>query len=207
MKKILILIVCSTVFLAVSCKKKEKKEVEKEESISKKVAPFSLKNADNNIGFTAYKATEKIPVKGTFKKVELINNFEGNTIKEAIDKAVFKIPISAIETADSGRNYKIKKFFFGAMENTLALTGTLNLKDDTKGFVELTMNNITEIVPFNYTINGTTFSIETSINLEKWNTKKAIDSLNEACKALHIGEDGVSKTWTEVAISISSTFK
>lgn len=200
------LIVCCLTFLFVSCKKEQKKETKKEQIPAKKTTQFSLKTAKNSINFIAYKATEKIPVAGKFKKIELINNYEGNTIKEAIDKAEFKIPISSLETADSGRNFTIRKFFFGVMENTLSITGKLILQDDNKGIAKITMNNITQEIPFNYTLNKNTFSVKTTINIGKWNTQNAINSLNKVCKALHQGSDGVSKTWEEVAIDISSTF-
>lgn len=200
------LIVCFLTFLFVSCKKEQKKETKKEQIPAKKTTQFSLKTAKNSINFIAYKATEKIPVAGKLKKIELINNYEGNTIKEAIDKAEFKIPISSLETADSGRNFTIRKFFFGAMENTLSITGKLILQDDNKGIAKITMNNITQEIPFDYVLNKNTFSVKTTINIEKWNTQKAINSLNKACKALHKGSDGISKTWSEVAIEINTTF-
>ena len=36
---------------------------------------------------------------------------------------------------------------------------------------------------------------------EKWDALEALASLNEACKVLHTGADGVSKTWEDVAIT------
>ena len=87
----------------------------------------------NNIGFIAYKTSDKVPVKGFFKKIEIINGAEANSIKEAIEGAEFKIPVSSIETNDSSRNFKIQKFFFNIMENTINLTGKLKLIDKTKG--------------------------------------------------------------------------
>lgn len=191
-----------------SCKKETPAKTQtpvkvKEDSVAK----YSLNNADNNIGFTAYKTTKKVPVKGTFTKVELTNECKGNTVKDAVNGAEFKIPVSSIETKDDSRNLKIRKFFFGIMENTLDLTGKLTLNDDKSGTVEFTMNGITEKLPFEYTINDKTFSMKTIMNVEKWNAQKAITSLNEVCKDLHKGADGVSKTWSEVSINVTSVFK
>lgn len=188
-------------------KKKEKKLIEKKEVIAENTATFVLKNATNAINFTAYKTTEKIPVKGVFTKVEITNDCKGNTIKDAINGAEFKIPISSIETKDTSRNFKIKKFFFQVMENTMALTGKLTLNDDKNGVAEFTMNGITEKLPFEYSINDTTFSMKTTMDVDKWSAKKAIASLNEVCKDLHKGKDGISKTWSEVSINVTSVFK
>ncbi len=45
------------------------------------------------------------------------------------------------------------------------------------------------------------------MNVNNWDAKNALTSLNNECKDLHKGTDGVSKTWEEVAINISSTFE
>ena len=128
-------------------------------------------------------------------------------MKEAIHNAEFSIPISSIFTSDSSRDYKIRKFFFGVMDNTNLLSGKLVLENDSIGYSNITMNGITEKLPFTYTITGKEFAMSTKMDVLNWNAKSSIDSLNVVCKELHKGLDGVSKTWSEVAINISSTFK
>lgn len=192
-----------------SCKSEAKKEESKkpETTTVEKAAPYAIKNAMNSINFTAYKTTDKVPVKGTFKSIEVISGGEGNSVKEAINGAEFSIPISSIETKDNSRNFKIRKFFFGVMANTVSLTGKLSIENDSIGVAEFTMNDVTEKLPFTYTIKDKTFSMSTTMDIDKWNTKSAIDSLNAICKDLHKGDDGVSKTWSEVAIDVTSIFK
>jgi len=68
------------------------------------------------------------------------------------------------------------------------------------------MNNITQELPFTYTIAGNIFTMKTVMDINKWNGQAAIVSLNVACKDLHKGADGVSKTWNEVAIEVVSIF-
>ena len=70
----------------------------------------------------------------------------------------------------------------------------------------ITMNGITERLDFVYTIADKVFQLDATMDLNKWNAQKAIESINEACKELHKGSDGISKTWDEVAINISATF-
>ncbi|MCH3882352.1 MULTISPECIES: YceI family protein [Tenacibaculum] len=202
MKKLIILLIAvSFSFQFTACKSEVKKEIEPE-----KTAKFSLENAENNIGWTAYKTTEKIGVNGQFNKIDITKNGEGNSIKEAINNVEFSIPVSSIFTKDKSRDYKIQKFFFGIMENTSLLSGKLSLTDETNGVAEITMNGITEKLPFTYTIADKTFSMTSIMNIENWKANKALASLNEACKDLHSGADGISKTWNEVALNISSTF-
>lgn len=211
MKKILSTIcICILTLQMTSCKTEAKKEDQKETKTvkeeEKSSAAFSLKTAKNDINFTAYKTTEKVPVKGVFTKIEVLKGGEGNSVKEAMNGVEFKIPVSGIETKDNSRNYKIQKFFFGVMENTINLTGKLSLNDDTKGSAEFTMNGVTEKLPFEYTIEGNIFTMKTVMDIEKWNARNAVESLNVACKELHKGADGVSKTWSEVTINVVSTF-
>jgi hypothetical protein len=192
-------------FQFTACKTEKKKEAVIKKEV--KVYPYSLKTAKNSIDWVAYKTTDKIAVKGKFKKVTITKNGEGNTAKEANNGTEFSIPVSSIFTADVSRDFKLKKFFFGVMDNTKLLSGTLNISDDTNGTASITMNGVTANLPFTYTLEGKEFKLNATMNLDNWNAQNAVDSLNVACKILHAGKDGVSKTWSEVAINITSTFK
>jgi len=165
-----------------------------------------LNEATNSVQWTAYKTTEKVPVKGKFTQVNITSGGEGNSVKDAIHNAEFSIPITSIFTSDSSRDYKIRKFFFGVMENTKLLSGKLVIENDSLGYADITMNGITEKLPFTYLIDVKKFSMATKMDVLNWNAKSSLDSLNLICKELHKGLDGISKTWSEVAINITSTF-
>jgi hypothetical protein len=92
------------------------------------------------------------------------------------------------------------------MENTKLLSGKLVIENDSLGYADITMNGITEKLPFSYLINDKKFSMATKMDVLNWNAKSSLDSLNLICKELHKGLDGISKTWAEVAINITSTF-
>ncbi|CAM1362669.1 conserved exported protein of unknown function [Tenacibaculum soleae] len=210
MKKIIYsLFVFAAIGSFVACKTEAKKEtsVKKEEVKVEKKAAFILQDADNNINWTAYKTTEKIPVNGHFQKITITANGEGNTAKEAINNAEFTIPVSSVFTKDTSRDFKIKKFFFGIMDNTKLLSGKLILENDSIGYSNITMNGVTKKLPFKYSLNGKTFNLTGKLQITNWGAEKALTSLNEACKDLHKGADGVSKTWDDVTINITSTFK
>ena len=183
---------------------KKIKEVKEVKKIS--TAAFALERAKNDISFTAYKFTEKFPVKGYFKKVNIISGGEGASVKEAIDNTEFEVPVSSLHTLDTSRDYKIRKFFFDVMTNTKTLTGKFSITGDNNGVVSLTMNGETQDIPFTYTIEGRTFNMKAVMDVNNWKAGEALASLNKICKDLHTGSDGVSKTWSEVALDISSTF-
>jgi polyisoprenoid-binding protein YceI len=204
MKKVSTLILALFVaFQLTSCgsdKKEEKKE-------KKSDAAFVLSDAKNKVAWTAYKFTEKTPVGGEFRKVNITGGGEGNTVKDAINNAEFSIPISSVFTKNSDRDYKIKKFFFGIMQDPELLSGKLMIENDSMGHAHLTMNGITNKLPFKYTIKGKEFSMTTKMDVVNWNAQSSIDSLNSICNDLHKGLDGVSKLWSEVAINVNTTFK
>lgn len=202
--KYIFLVFAISLFIACGFDKKEKKDPYKKQEST---AAFVLQDATNSIQWVAYKTTEKIPVKGKFTKVSITSGGEGNTVKEAINNAEFSIPVSSIFTQDSSRDYKIRKFFFGIMKNTKLLSGKLVIENDSMGYSDITMNGITKKLPFKYTIDGKAFSMKTKMDVLNWNAQSSIDSLNAICRDLHKGLDGVSKTWSEVAIDIKSTFK
>ena len=209
MKKIVVLsLLLVVVFNFSSCKSEKKADYSKGDTVEvKKVtSKYSLSKAANEINFTAYKTTDKVPVGGQFKKVDIISGGNGNTIKEAINQTEFSIPIRSIFTKDTSRDFKIKKYFFGVMANTKLLSGKLIIENDSLGYANIKMNEVTEKVPFTYTIKGNTFSMNATMDVSNWKAIKALESLNAICKDLHKGADGVSKTWSDVALNIKSTF-
>tara|TARA_R110002049_G_scaffold4842_12_gene34245 strand:- start:467 stop:1081 length:615 start_codon:yes stop_codon:yes gene_type:complete len=204
MKKIFILLLAVSVNISLISCKSEKKETKATET--EKTSAFSLKNAENEINFTAYKFTEKTPVGGQFRQVEITSGGSGESIKEAINNAEFSIPVSSIFTKDSSRDYKIQKFFFGVMSETKLLSGKLNIENDSIGSAMIKMNGVSEKIPFKYTIVDNTFAMSATMDVSNWKALEALASLNKVCEALHTGSDGVSKTWSEVALNITSKF-
>ncbi len=204
MKKIIILLSLFIVSLSIlSCKKDKKNNKPKTKKSS---VAFSLKKANNEINFTAYKTTAKIPVGGQFKKVNIISGGEGNTIREAVNNTVFAIPVSSLFTKDASRDFKIRKHFFGVMDNTKLLSGKLLIDDNSTGYANIKMNGVMQKIPFSYKINDRVFSMKATIDVTNWNLIKALNSLNAICKDLHKGTDGISKTWSDVELNIKSVF-
>ncbi len=165
---------------------------------------FLLKNAENRIKWVAYKATEKIPVEGTFTNINITSKGEGNTIKEALNNAEFSIPVSSLLSGE--QDYNIINFFFGAMVDTELLFGKIVLTNDTNGYAEITMNGIKEKMNFTYTLKDKKITLIAKMDLTKWNTEDAVSSLHEKCGLLHRGADGIVKLWEDVSIEITSTF-
>ena len=175
----------------ISCKK----------DIQKEPAKFSIEPKTITVNWTGYKTTDKVAVKGQFKEIEISNIKESGTAVDALNGVEFSIPISSLFTDEPIRDSKLKQLFFGVMDNTLSLTGTLNLSKDGTGAIDLLMNGVQQKIPVTYIASGQLVELEGTMNLDNWNGQAALASINEACFDLHKGPDGISKTWNEVAVN------
>lgn len=164
---------------------------------------FSLVEDSTKVSFVAYKTTEKVPVGGQFTKINISNFGQGATAFEAMNGTEFSIPVSSLFTNDATgtRDPKILEFFFGVMENTELISGVFKVEGGNKCSIDVTLNGSTQNIPLEYsTVNDTQFIFDGVMDLENWDALDAVASINKACEALHTGKDGVSKTWSEVAV-------
>lgn len=203
MKKISVLLIVLLVSI-VACKneKKETKETEKE---TVKTEKFVVKPEATSVKWTAYKTTEKKGVGGEFTTVKF-DIKSGTTAQEALNNLSFSIPISSLFTNDATntRDAKIKTSFFGSMLDTAFLKGTIKVTNN-KYVASLTMNGVTHDLPLDVTITEERrITLKGVMNLKDWNALEALEALNKVCFDLHKGPDGVSKTWEDVAIEVST---
>ena len=204
MKKASIIILALTLIFAISCKN-EKKETEQKTEITS-IKKYVVTAEATSVEWTAYKTTEKKPVSGKFN----VLNFEdksGDSALEALNNLSFSIPVSSIFSNKEERDAKLKKSFFEAMLDTEFLKGTLKQQNNSI-VASITMNGITHDLPLNLKItNERQVTMTGTMLLKSWNALDALESLNKACFDLHKGPDGVSKTWDDVAINISTFLK
>ncbi len=191
----LIAILLSTAII--SCKKEIKKDP----------TQFTIEQKTITVNWTGYKTTEKKAVKGEFKEVKILNIKNDTTAVGALNGTQFEIPISSLFSDNDVRDTKLKKLFFGVMDATLTLTGTLYLNDDGTGTIDLKMNGIQRKIPINHVTSGQLIELNGKLNLEDWNAQSALESLSKACFDLHKGEDGISKTWSEVGLNAAIYLK
>ena len=185
----------------VSCKN-EKKEVKQE--VEKPAVVYVANPSTTKIAWTAYKTTAKKAVKGVFKTINF-DKKEGATAKDALNNLEFSIPVSSIFSGNEERDGKLVASFFGAMLDTEFLSGKIVFAENNTCNAEITMNGKTQTVLLTYTENEGAFVFDGVINLENWDALGAIEALNKVCLDLHKGEDGISKTWNDVAIKIETT--
>ncbi len=157
------------------------------------------------VKWTAYKTTSKVGVAGEFSTINFENR-KGGSIAEAYNNLEFSIPVSSMTTYDEARNQTLFTYFFGALKDTNQITGKLNFDDQDLCTVTITMNGVSHDVPLHYFAGDNEINFTADINLEDWDATGAVESLNVVCDALHKGADGISKTWSEVAIHITTRY-
>lgn len=201
MKKIILaILVLSISISAISCKKNAPKENKTEQG-------FTVDSNKSEINWTAFKTTDKVPVKGKFTQLNITKSSTGKTYADALNGTEFSIPVSSIFSNNADRDNKLKTLFFGVMKNAEILSGTIHIVDATSGYVDFSMNSVIEKLVFSYTTTENSIEIKSIMDTNSWQAQTAIESINNACLDLHKGADGVSKTWSDVAIDLSVYFK
>lgn len=203
-KSISLLAICLVLFF--SCKKSEKQEAILPNNAQ---TTFSVNPMATKIHWTAYKTTAKTPVKGIFTSIKFTNKIKSDTKQGAFANLTFDIPVTSLFSKDESRDTKIQQLFFGMMKDTQLISGRFydimgNEKEGTM-VLHLKMNNVTIPVPMTYQIDGNNVTLNGTIkDLMAWKTNKAFKTFHNACKLLHKGEDGISRTWEDVSISATT---
>ncbi|WP_036155184.1 YceI family protein [Maribacter forsetii] len=203
MKKIALTFASALLIVFASCKDAKKSEESKSvEATSEATEMFSLVQDSTKVSFTAYKTTDKVPVGGMFKKINFTKTNSGATAMEALNGTEFSIPVSSLFTNDptGTRDPKLLEFFFGVLKDTELISGVFKVDGD-QGSIDVTLNGETQNIPLAYEMNGDDkITFTGTMDLANWNAMDAVASINKACEILHTGKDGVSKTWSEVAV-------
>lgn len=157
-----------------------------------------------NVKWTAYKTSERVGVSGTFDTVLVSGTSEAAELAGVLANASFSIPTSSVNSANPDRDGKIFKHFFSTMVETSELKGKVLEASDSELKVLLTMNGVTDTVPFSVSRTDSLVSLVGNIELADYQALASADSLNQVCFDLHKGADGVSKLWPDVKLEISA---
>ncbi len=168
------------------------------------VCTYSYDNSKSVLEWTAFKFTERKGVTGTFNEIEVTGIASADDPKKMVESLEFSINTSTAETQNEERNGKIVKLFFGSMSSDKITGRVKSLGSKGIASIILNMNNIEKIVNGSYTLIDGIFSFKAKIDVLNWNAGSGINALNEACKELHTGADGVSKLWSEVELSFTT---
>ena len=196
---LVILIISSVIF--VSCSSENKTE----SSDNKESCAYTYNHTASSMEWTAFKFNAKTPVKGTFNTLNIKGLTTSENPKDIIKSLQFSIPTSTVETQNSERDAKIVTYFFGKIATDSIIGNVVDLKDNGEAIISITMNKIKKDVKGTYTLNEGKFSFNATIDVMNWQAGSGIEALYTICKDLHTGEDGVSKLWSEIDLSFTTS--
>lgn len=183
----------------------EQAQEKTEQSTEEKSGKFNYAAGDAEVGWTAYKFTEKVGVSGVFENIEITGTESAETPEGVFANAAFTIPINSINSNDEGRDHKIQEFFFGTLDETSKMTGKLvSFGDDGTAVFTLSMNGTVQEVTGEYEVEDNVLSLVSNIDVSAWGAESGIAALNKVCDELHKGEDGKSVLWPDVKINIKA---
>lgn len=175
-----------------------------------KVCTYGVSAGDVRVEWTAFKTTAKAPVKGTFNQMTLAGPTSAQSLKGLAKGLSITIDGASVESNNPGRNVTLSQFFFQKFAPTAAIKASVvSLEgDDTKGTLNIavTLNGVSKTLPFAYTVEAGVLQAKATMSMRAFALKAAFKSLHNACASLHTGSDGVSKTWDDVELALSSKF-
>ena len=142
---------------------------------------------------------------GTFDEINVVSNDGADDMYAVLTGASFDIPVSSLNSNDEARDPKIKNSFFGVMDSTDRITGSVNSLSATAGEVTISMNGMTKNYSGEVSVEGEEITFSTTLNILDFNGQESIDSLGVVCEAKHTGPDGVNKLWEDVELVIRTT--
>ena len=170
---------------------------------------LALDNENVVVNWTAFKLSDKVGVGGTFDSVVVSGVTDNETMAGAAATAQFDIYTASVNSNNPERDYKISDSFFGTMVNTATISGkVVSLSADGSGAISLTMNGVEKEIDIEWKATSEKrLKLSTAINVNDWNAKPSLDSLNGVCTAVHTGKDGISVLWPDVEIEVFADFK
>jgi len=164
---------------------------------------------DAKPGWTAFKTTEKVGVSGSFKDYTLSSSTPGSTLSETLKGVKMSIVPSSVDSGVEIRNQTIATKYFAAFapDTPFAVTVESVSGDEKAGTATLKVdiNGAQKTLDFPYTVNEAgELTAKATMEMMDFGLKTAFDGIHLACEALHKGADGVSKTWTDVDLSVTA---
>lgn len=174
---------------------------------------WCLDPASVQVVWTAFKTTQKIGVNGNFTALKVSAPEKGaKSLGQLLNalKAEIKLEgASSLSTGNPGRDQTLFDHFFKYLKGPVQIQGQVRNAEgtDEKGelMLHLNMNGKKKAVPMTWsrTAEGA-FTAQGSLDVLDFGLKTAFDDLHKTCEALHAGPDGVSKTWSEVALQVQA---
>ncbi|WP_300367889.1 YceI family protein [Hydrogenimonas sp.] len=153
----------------------------------------TYKVKDIDVTWEAYKTPAKIGVDGTFEAIKL-SALPDKSPEALLEGARISIDTQSVNSKNSSRDAKLVKFFFN-VQGVKTITAEVKRVDKERADVEITINDVTKIVPMKVEFDEDAIEAEGYIDLADFDMLPSLESITKACFDLHKG-----KTWQDVKI-------
>lgn len=155
------------------------------------------KTNDLTIKWQAYKTPRKVGVWFKFTDFKLKGKRKAKNLSQLLMDQQVTIQANAkgISSGDSGRDANIANAFFAEMMPKTLIKGKIVKVTDKALDLEVSMNNVTRIIPMEYTFEKGQFSAKGYMDVLDFKLNKSFETLAKVCNGLHEG-----KTWTDVLL-------
>lgn len=166
---------------------------------------YAIDSGATTMTWTGYKFTQKTPVSGSFDNIDF-NKKSAESVEEALTSIDFSVDTASINSDNPIRDKKLALFVFGKLINPGRITGKVisYSEKEKKAVARLNMNDVTQEVPFQVSVEKNQYTFRGTIDLLDFNMKGSLNAIHTACEALHTGEDGKSKTWSTVDLEVKT---
>ncbi len=173
------------------------------------VCSHDIDMGQTSLQWTGYKFNEKKGVQGTFDIVDVTRNEKSPDVTTLMRSIRFVVDTASINSNDPSRDKKLALYVFGRLKDPGKMLGRVTAFDAAKktARAELELNGIKREVHFSLVNEGDTWALTGSIDLLAFGMAESHELLSKACKLLHTGADGVSKTWSEVGLKVETKIK
>lgn len=174
---------------------------------------YTIDPASRLVEWQAFKTTQRMPVKGSFPKV----NFQGKLsasgkFKNLLSQQSADLTVDSetkLSTGNGARDLTLFKHFFSLFKDKAKIHASIQkvVEGVQAGSFELKlkMNQKTLSIPmqYEYAKDGR-FNAKGEIDVLNFGLESALGDLHKTCEVLHQGPDKVSKTWPNVEIHLSA---
>lgn len=165
-----------------------------------------IKEGTEKITWTGFKYTKKAPVSGTFDKVTFKQDVNSESMAALLESIEFEIDTNSVNSGNPVRDSTLKKSIFGFTKEEAKISGKFKNATQLDVIADLVFNEEME-TKLNLSAKEGKLVITGTLDLLKNGLQKSYDSVHLACKGLHTGDDGVSKTWTTVDLKIEADYE
>lgn len=185
-------------------------KVENEVLTAKAGTLYEYDGSHTVLTWTACKFTSRTAVSGNFPDVRVTNTAPNTLAAATLQNARFSIFEQTMLSNCLLRDSNVYNRFLRKLEVPTDISGqvvSVSGTNDTGCMkVLLTINQVTDSVSMTYSLKNTTLTAKASVDLARFHTENAFDSLAVTCGKFHTGSDGLSKVWSTVDISVQTVF-